>query len=197
MAFYQLSPSPDLSTKEQNYAFWNESFDEESLARIIEIGDTTEQAAGIVSNDKKVDEKIRKSKVAWLPVNEATQFIYETLGFVARQLNGEFFGFDITAFVDNIQYTVYDQDGDHYDWHMDKGMINTSPRKLSMVLQLSDPADYEGGDLEFFLGSDVIKAEKKRGMIYAFPSYIVHRVTPVTSGVRKSLVAWIAGPKFR
>jgi PKHD-type hydroxylase len=76
-------------------------------------------------------------------------------------------------------------------------MINNSPRKLSMVLQLSDPSEYDGGDLEFYVQSEPIKAEKKKGIVYVFPSWVLHRVTPVTRGTRRSLVMWIAGPKFK
>ena len=46
-------------------------------------------------------------------------------------------------------------------------------------------------------GSGPYRAHKARGTLVAFPSYVMHRVTPVTSGTRKSLVAWVAGPKFR
>jgi PKHD-type hydroxylase len=92
---------------------------------------------------------------------------------------------------------VYESDNSHYDWHQD---INpntfNSPRKFSLVLQLSDPSEYEGGNLEIF--SDKIHVvEKKRGMVVGFPSYMPHRVTPVVSGIRKSLVIWVCGPPFR
>jgi PKHD-type hydroxylase len=72
------------------------------------------------------------------------------------------------------------------------------PRKLSFSLVLSDSADYEGGALEFFTSSaGPSEAEQKRGRVIAFPSYMVHRVTPITKGVRKSIVFWVVGPKFK
>ncbi len=80
---------------------------------------------------------------------------------------------------------------------MDCGPGNGSPRKLSMVLQLSDPSEYEGGDLELFTSANPIITKKQKGIIHAFPSYVMHRVTPVTKGVRKTLVVWIAGPRFK
>jgi PKHD-type hydroxylase len=65
------------------------------------------------------------------------------------------------------------------------------------VLQLSDPDEYEGGNLEILSSREPTVIEKKKGLVSVFPSYILHRVTPVTSGVRKTLVVWTTGPKFR
>ena len=72
-----------------------------------------------------------------------------------------------------------------------------APRKRSLVLQLSDPSDYEGGDLEFFVSAEPTPVERKKGLIVAFPSFVLHHVTPVTSGTRRTLVVWLSGPKFR
>jgi PKHD-type hydroxylase len=71
------------------------------------------------------------------------------------------------------------------------------PRKLSFSLILSDSSEYEGGDFEILHGSFPDKLEQKRGRILAFPSYIVHRVTPIISGSRRSIVFWALGPKFK
>jgi PKHD-type hydroxylase len=119
------------------------------------------------------------------------------MAFITRQLNGQFFDFDLYGFVEDFQYTVYEEGNDHYTWHMDKGKNSTSPRKLSLVLQLSDPSEYDGGDLEIFTGVNTTTLEKKKGIIHAFPSFVMHRVTPVTRGVRRTLVIWVSGPKFK
>ena len=70
-------------------------------------------------------------------------------------------------------------------------------RKLSLTILLSDPSEFDGGDLIVW-GSPTtqITTEKKLGRAYAFPSFIPHHITPVTSGIRKSLVIWVVGPKF-
>ncbi|MGB0178111.1 MAG: 2OG-Fe(II) oxygenase, partial [Owenweeksia sp.] len=83
------------------------------------------------------------------------------------------------------------------DWHMDFGAGEISHRKLSMTVQLSDPADYEGGDLEFMINQKVVTAPRTRGTVIVFPSFILHRVTPVTKGVRHSVVGWVSGTPFR
>jgi PKHD-type hydroxylase len=71
------------------------------------------------------------------------------------------------------------------------------PRKLSFTLVLSDTKTFKGGDLEFDTGGPYVAAEQKRGRIIAFPSFVKHRVTPIKKGVRKSVVWWVLGPKFK
>lgn len=193
---YILSPSPDKSTKEATHAFWHEGFTELEINNLIEIGDSLPSRDSIISGGE-LSPTIRKSKNAWMTYNQDTDFIYNKLAFICRQLNGEFFDFELGGFYENLQFTVYCGDGDHYDWHLDKMLSDLPPRKLSLVMQLSDPSEYEGGDLELFISANPTKVEKKKGLITAFPSYTLHRVTPVTSGIRKSLVAWVGGPKFR
>jgi PKHD-type hydroxylase len=198
MSVYNFVPSPDLSTREQNFAFWDDAFSAAELSDIRKIGDALPKEKATVNTTLDQIPEIRTSDISWIAYNRDTAFIYDKMAYVARMLNGQFFDFDISGFVEDFQYTVYNSEcQDKYDWHMDKGNINAAPRKLSLVLQLSDPDEYEGGDLEFFMGVEGIKAKKQLGTIYAFPSYIVHRVTPVTRGTRKSLVSWICGPKFR
>jgi len=112
------------------------------------------------------------------------------------QANKDFFNFELSSLTENLQYTEYDESVQgHYDWHFDigEGPLNCN-RKLSISIQLSDPADYEGGQLEFAMGK---VAEKEQGTMVIFPSYLQHRVTPVTKGTRRSLVTWITGQPFR
>jgi PKHD-type hydroxylase len=92
-------------------------------------------------------------------------------------------------------YTEHDQG--HYDWHIDSGLeTNTVPRKLSMALLLSDPSEFEGGELQIMRAGVPESVEQKRGRAWFFPSYLMHRVTPVTKGIRRSLVMWVGGPAF-
>jgi PKHD-type hydroxylase len=104
--------------------------------------------------------------------------------------------------VDSLQYTVYDSaDEQHYDWHQDIGPDHNH-RKISFVLLLSDPAAYEGGNFEIGQAgggprSHTVGPLKTKGSALAFPSFLSHRVSPVTKGVRRSLVGWIAGPKLK
>jgi PKHD-type hydroxylase len=120
------------------------------------------------------------------------------MAYIARQLNGQYYRFDLYGFLEDFQYTVYlGGEAGHYDWHIDAGASTVSPRKLSLVLQLSDPSEYEGGELQFMTSSGITTVRKEKGFVVAFPSYTLHRVTPVTSGIRKTIVVWITGPAFR
>ena len=198
MSVYQVTPPPDLSTREENFVTWENAFSLEELSLIRKIGDNLAIGEGTIGGETSTtDTEVRQSKVGWIACTSETQFIYDRLGYVLRMINGEYFNFDMYGFVEDFQYTVYTSNSDHYSWHIDKGNLNSSPRKISMVLQLSDPSEYEGGELEFQFGPSATVAQKKQGKIHAFPSWILHRVTPVTRGTRKTLVIWAAGPKFR
>jgi PKHD-type hydroxylase len=199
MSVYSFAPAPDLTTHEEPFAFWENGFDDTQIQQIIDIGESLEMNdafTGTADNKIKQD-KIRKSQTSWITHTPESNFIYDQLAYVTRQINGQFFEYDLFGFVEDMQYTRYEGDGGHYSWHLDRGSIQPAPRKLSVVMQLSDPDEYEGGDLEFLVGSEPIKATKQKGIIYVFPSFVLHRVTPVTKGTRRSLVVWVSGPKFK
>lgn len=196
-----FSPSPDLAYNCSLSSFWENGFSNEELDVICNIGDRNPPQTSLVgdSGQGMLDKKIRISTISWI---EPEGWLADKLEYIARQLNGQYFGLDIWGFGESFQYTTYKynkKSGEqaHYDWHMDQGPNLGSPRKLSIVLQLSDPLEYEGGDLELMLGGTTTICKKQRGLIYAFPSYILHRVTPVTKGTRRTLVTWISGPKFK
>lgn len=199
MSAYHFAPCPDLATKEETFATWNNGFSEDNLKKIIEIGEKYTKEEATIGGQKPGQDisRIRQSEVSWIDFNNETSWLYDELAYIVRQLNGQFFEFDLYGFVEHFQYTVYRPDGDHYDWHMDKGVKSNSPRKLSIVLQLSDPSEYDGGELELFTQVNPVVIKKEKGLICAFPSWIMHRVTPVTRGTRRTLVVWVAGPKFR
>lgn len=178
------------------HAFWQDGFTAREIKDIISIGEDYMPEAGTVDNNNKI-EHVRKSKVAWINNNTRTAWLYDKMAFIARQLNGQFFDYDLFGFVEDFQYTVYGPENDHYTWHMDRGRNSIVPRKLSLVMMLSDPSEYDGGDLEIFNRSTTETLDKTKGIVHAFPSYIMHRVTPVTRGIRRTLVIWVTGPKFR
>lgn len=198
MSAYHFAPSPDLTTRSETHAYWNNTFSDEQLDKIVQLCDTLSLGSATV-DEGVLAEDMRMSDTGWVSCNPDTQFIYDSLAWAARNLNGQFFDFDLYGFVEDFQYTIYRGNGGKYDWHMDAGPTRNgaAPRKLSLVLQLSDPSEYEGGELELFLSHQPKKIEKKKGLLVAFPSYILHRVTPVTNGIRRTLVVWIAGPKFK
>ena len=107
---------------------------------------------------------------------------------------------DFMAFKKYQQFKVISEDKRivEYKWHLDKGPgEDRPPRKLSMVLGLLDPDEYEGGDFEIKTGVESQVLPLKKGRVIAFPSWTLHRVTPVTKGIRKTVVIWVGGPKFK
>lgn len=195
MSIYDLQPAPQEA---ELYSWWNDGFSESECFQIREIGEKLLPKDATVGPGV-IDQAIRSSKTSWIAGNQETWWIYDKLAYIARQLNGQYFQFDVKGFNEDLQYTVYESTVDgHYDYHMDAGFNqNRAPRKLSLTLQLSPPDEYEGGVLELLTGSKPIAMEKKLGHLIAFPSYVLHRVTPVTKGTRRSLVVWLTGPRFR
>jgi len=181
--------------------WWDNAFNNDQLNWLQQQARQANQKAMVGGGSEGVtDPNIRRSDLNWLPNNQDTQWVFETLGHVVSSLNSQFFRFNLTGFGEHIQLTNYDSsEQGMYGWHVDMGPNTIAPcRKLSLVLQLSDPVEYEGGVLELQPhGKDVIKMRKQRGLIVVFPSWTLHQVTPVTQGNRQSLVAWITGPAFK
>ncbi|MGD8380294.1 MAG: 2OG-Fe(II) oxygenase [Gammaproteobacteria bacterium] len=139
------------------------------------------------------DMRGRDSLVCFIQPDEKTEWIFARLEQALLKVN-EFFRFELHGFYEGFQLARYEPGG-HYDWHMDIGEEYLSARKLSMSVQLSDPADYEGGEIKFFARAEPAPVE--RGSLIVFPSYLPHTVRAVTRGCRYSLVSWISGPPFR
>jgi PKHD-type hydroxylase len=135
----------------------------------------------------------RKTKVTFIHRSEIPS-LFEKLYRVICDQNMSVYRFKLFSMPDSVQYAEY-SDSAFYEWHMDCGFASSS-RKLSITIQLSDPSEYEGGTLEFMISKDIVKAPTEKGSVVIFPSFMLHRVTPVTKGVRKSLVMWIDGPTF-
>ena len=183
-----------------SWAWWDNAFTEQELNWLQQQAKEAKQDATIGgSGAGGVDANIRRSQVSWLQNNTDTKWVFEKLAHVTSHLNAEHFRFDLTGFGEALQLTNYNQsENGMYGWHLDYANqgIRVS-RKLSLVLQLSDPADYEGGNLQVMTTGQPENIRKQRGLIAAFPSYVLHQVTPVTQGNRQSLVAWVSGPAFK
>jgi len=163
----------------------------EECARVVALGEQLPHAEGGVEQGNRA---YRVSHIAWIEPAPDTHWLFHKLAVLFAEINAHY-GFELTGFVDALQYTVYGA-GQHFDWHLDVGADSTSARKLSMTLQLSGPEEYGGGALEF-LNAGIGDQVRQRGSATLFPSYLGHRVSPVQSGVRRSLVAWAYGPAFR
>lgn len=138
---------------------------------------------------------LRRSRIMFIEPG-GNDWIYDKLAQACIQVNTNRFKFDITGFQTQLQLAIYGAD-DFFEWHMDYGAGDISDRKLSITVQLSDPEEYEGGDLQFMINHNAKSAPKTKGTAIVFPSYQMHRVLPVTSGNRMSIVGWIGGPPYR
>jgi PKHD-type hydroxylase len=178
----------------ESWAWSDGVFSTAELDAIINIGQSIE--AERASTFGGIDSTVRDSYVNFIYPSETTSWVFEKLAGSINLINSQYFKFDLQSMEQGLQFTRYQAPGEHYEWHIDRGM-GMGTRKLSLSLQLSDPDDYEGGDLELWYGGTPVKASRQRGIITFFPSYVMHRVTPVTKGVRYSLVCWISGPQFK
>ena len=190
--------------------FWwfDKGVPEDFCDKIIQLGDSkTKQQATLQEN--KLNLQTRKSDIVWL--NE--QWIFEKVWSFAHVANKNAdWNFDID-WCEQAQYTIYGEE-QYYGWHMDQFNCpyedqdlnhNGKIRKISMSLQLTSGSDYDGGELEFCSDNlpgrdrEFIKcdAAKNKGTLIFFPSFLFHRVKPVTRGVRKSLVVWFIGKPFK
>lgn len=173
----------------------------EECSKVLELSasmplmDATVSTDEVYKKDYDVEQELRKSEVRWTNPSDDTQWIFDRIGAVINELN-KHYRFEISGF-EALQIARYTEGG-FFDWHVDIGPGQASNRKLSFSVQLSDPNDYEGGELEFRAdNSDSFIPSKKQGDAIVFPTFLPHQVTPVTKGVRWSMVGWIIGPPFR
>lgn len=171
-------------------------FNETEISRILDLWDNEKSKEGKVGIDGQVELDIRKSKIFFIEPNDNSNWIYDKLAMACIMTNASKYKFDISGFQTRLQLTRYSE-GEFYHWHTDSGKGKLSVRKLSITVQLTDETEYEGGELQFLTSKDILSAPKEKGTAIIFPSYTAHRVQPVTSGTRKSIVGWIAGPPFR
>jgi len=143
-----------------------------------------------------IDPDKRITTISWIPFKDTPE-MYRDIEKTMLQANNNHFGFDNMKLTEPAQFTHY-LTGGFYDWHMDNDVLGKHQppvRKISMTLLLSDPATFEGGELEFMHKGKIAKL--KQGQAIFFASWLQHRVKPVTQGERKSLVMWFGGPSFK
>ena len=147
-------------------------------------------------NENRYDTKMRVTTIGWIPFDQGAPMY----GLIERWMlntNINHFGFEGMQITEQAQYTEYPKGG-FYEWHVDNDLVMSQMppvRKISMTLLLSDPKDFEGGELELI--DDKKRPNLKRGHALFFASFIRHRVKPVTKGNRKSLVMWFGGPPLK
>lgn len=181
------SPVPILNQKE-----CEEIIEQQKLKQLKEakIGVATKD------NDGHYNKKIRNSLVRFIPFDEMKSF-YQRIEILVNTVNANFFGYNDIHLTEPAQFTTYNKKG-FYNWHQDTfmdGKDNPRVRKISMSILLNKPNEFKGGELEFFSSDKKIKLNQGYGVFFA--SYLVHKVTPITKGTRKSLVMWFGGTPLK
>lgn len=139
-------------------------------------------------------ENYRNSSISFFCATRKDKWLDSKLLALASIAN-ERYGFELCSGSPTLQYTRYDPNG-KIEWHDDYDCESINPRKISITVQLSKPTAYDGGALEFFPAGE-LALSRGRGTAILFPSFLPHRISEVTSGLRESLVAWFSGPAFR
>ena len=181
-------------------------------AGVINKGYTDSDPDSVMNDDRaRTDPEVRKTDVAF--IEDKDNAVNEIAWFYLREANKINFNYKLEYF-QPVQFARY-RNGGFYDWHQDASGQNPhgESRKLSLTFCLTDPKDYEGGELEFYSGNrpmeemklpdgTIIPAEqiqqdiRDQGSVIVFDSRDFHRVTPCTKGTRYSIVCWTVGPNF-
>jgi PKHD-type hydroxylase len=186
------------------WCYFKSHFSKEVCNEIIKLSSKVEQQQATVgSNDGIITiSNHRKSTVKFLQSSDTTyDSLFSELWKLALQANNQWFNFNISK-LDYIQLAEYDSvKNGEYKSHQDVFWLNGDSqyhRKLTCVIQLTDPSEYEGGDLELYNTAQSPNKEDliQQGTVIFFPSFIYHAALPVTSGVRNSLACWFEGPKW-
>jgi PKHD-type hydroxylase len=193
---------PQLHVPLEDIVIWGKGFDDTEIQDIIALGELADFQKGSVGgkklNNPTVDLDIRNTDITWLEPSQQSEWLYERVKQIVAKVNYDKFQFDLYN-IQALQYGKYKKDG-HYNWHIDCGQNLNVHRKLSFIVGLTEPDEYEGGELLFNVSGNAENSHTlkiKKGDLLAFPSYIPHKVTPVTSGERLTLVTWATGPRFR
>ena len=203
---------PQFDRVLEHYVWLERAFTPAECDRIVALGETCGLSPASVSEPTFVADASgpravagpsrprrhaagRDADLLFFDIAPETAWIYQRLGEVVESANRRFWQFDLDS-CELAQFTRY-RKGQFHAWHMDLGVVGEERRrKLSLTVQLSDPEGYAGGDLEFMGPERTVAASRKQGAVAIFPTYMFHRVTPVSEGVRYSLVCWAFGSKL-
>jgi PKHD-type hydroxylase len=149
-------------------------------------------------NSGAIERRIRSAKIYNVDNTENNRWIFEKMAVIVSLANKYHFDYDISGITHSLQlveYSAEEEVSGHYDWHTDSGPGPSAMRKISVTVQLSDPNDYKGCELLINNHGTIVEGTKERGSVHMFPSYMVHKVNPITEGTRYALVIWIHGSR--
>ena len=175
-------------------------FSAEECERVLKIADKQYATKSTVGNDQnaRYAPEIRAVDNYSISYNEENAWIFRKIAAAVGQANAEYFKYDLYGIVHDLQLLHYKAtENGHYDWHADVGPGSSAYRKISISIPLTSDDLYEGGELEINNNGVDFVATREQGSLSMFPSYLLHRVKPVTKGERWVIVVWINGPRFK
>ena len=174
------------------YASADSVFSKEECQTIINIA----KDKGLIKGKTVSKADARDSKISWLYPVDGMDWVFRRVTDISIYLNEKYFNFDLFGINEGFQFTNYEAPSGKYGKHVDRGM-NMPVRKLSISIQLTNPEEYEGGELYLYEDDNGTLMDKSQGTLILFPSYVLHEVMPVTKGERNSLVTWVTGKQFK
>jgi len=173
-------------------------FSSRECQRIIAAASaSTFSDAGLVGGT--LADSMRRARIHWLDEEGMDGWVFRRLLDCFAKANREHFEFALEEFAERMQVAWYGAEpGGFFDWHVDHGNGQVAARrKLTVVVQLSDGDTYKGGELQTNADGHIRTAGRSIGSALMFPSFVLHRVSPMVEGERYSLTLWAHGPPFR
>ena len=190
-----LPPGPGGGKPPQHWAIYPNAFSTAECLALVDLFTSLDaHEGGLVAG--RFDQNVRQSALVWLPENDGLAWVHGRMARIAADANRDVFNVALDGFEEQLQMAAYGP-GHYYDWHVDRGQgAVAGRRKLTLSVQLTDPGTYVGGELEINADGHPFSAPRAQGTAVAFAAPTLHRVAPVVSGLRHSLVAWVHGPQF-
>ena len=191
MGFIQDRLVP-LDNTPRSYFYYHNVFNDD-LLNSLEIP----SKLSAITDSKEGYENLELNRIGCsLPLNEKSNKFYENLFFYLSKANKNY-KFDIDFF-DDVYYFEYGKSNKGLEWHMDVANgIEFNRRKISFSIFLNDRSEYKGGELEVWQDPKEVTIPISKGSIVFFPSYLLHRITPITEGIRKVIVGFVGGTPFK
>jgi len=182
--------------KVYTYAYWDNLFTKKECEKIIKVAKKKGFIKATTLNKTEVKSDVRSSDITWLYVSDDLEWVFQRVTDAVLNLNDRFFKFYLFCMRECFKFTNYNAPTGKYGKHIDRS-IDIPVRKLSLSIQLTDPKEYQGGDLYLYQEEKGDIMKKEQGTLILFPSYILHEVKPITKGERNSLVSWVTGKQFK
>lgn len=174
---------------------WAIPYTKEGCDKIIELGDKLLPKEIKIDNSGNIVRSVNGTSCS-IPINDDTRWIFETLSKHIIEINNKFFEYDL-QYISELQFTLYDEKDDFFPKHLDALFESAGVRKLSFMVQLSDPETYGGNDHLLHFDEEPTIIKKDIGSMTTFPSHTLNEVTPLKKGKRYVLSGWVVGPRFK